>query len=318
MMDTNAKIYVAGHRGLVGSALVRQLGAAGYRNITGRTHDDLDLTDFLQVESFFSLESPDYVFIAAAKVGGIMSNASRPVDFLLDNMKIQNNLMEAAHLYGTKKLLFLGSACVYPKFAQEPVSEDSLLTGELEPSNQWYAVAKISGIKLAQAFRRQHHCDYISAMPTNLFGPGDHYDLQSCHVLPALIRRFHEAKVKGDDVVVCWGDGSARREFLYSDDLADACILAMNGYSEERPINLGSGRMDMTIKELAEAIKLVVGFQGRIEWDISKPNGTPRRALNNGRIETLGWRPKVEFVDGLQRTYADFLDRKCYEQKSQS
>lgn len=308
-MKWNSRIFVAGHRGLVGSALCRQLRDEGYANVYIRTRDEVDLTDLNAVIKFFREYKPEHVFIAAAKVGGILSNASRPVDFLLDNMKIQNNIMEASHLFGVKKLLFLGSACVYPKFAQEPVSEDSLLTGELEPSNEWYAVAKISGIKLAQAYRRQHSCDFISAMPTNLFGPGDHYDLQNCHVLPALIRRFHEAKVSGAESVKCWGDGSARREFLYSDDVADACILAMNRYSDERPINMGSGRMDMTIKELAEAIKLVVGFQGRIEWDITKPNGTPRRALNNSRIETLGWRPQVEFIDGLQRTYEDFKSR---------
>jgi GDP-L-fucose synthase len=302
-------IYIAGHRGLVGQAILNRLAAAGYTHIVGKSHSDLDLTDRSAVRDWFSAMLPEYVFVAAAKVGGILSNASCPVSFLVDNTKIQMNLMESAHEFGVKKLLFLGSACVYPRLAPEPVSEDSLLTGPLEPSNQWYALAKIHGIKLAQAFRRQRSCDFISAMPTNLYGPGDHYDLQNCHVLPALIRRFHEAKIRGDEFVTCWGDGSARREFLYSDDLADACILAMNKYSDETPINMGSGRMDMTIKELAELIKQVVGFQGRIEWDITKPNGTPRRALNNSKIETLGWKPKVGLVQGLMRTYEDFLTR---------
>lgn len=306
-MNSGRKIYVAGHLGLVGSALVRRLHAAGCHNIVTATRDQVDLTISEDVLNFYDRHRPEYVFIAAAKVGGVCSNNRNEASFLLDNLKIQNNLIEGAHLFGAKKLLFLGSACVYPRCAPEPVTEQALLTGPLEPSNQWYAVAKIAGLKLCQAYRRQHGCDFISAMPTNLYGMGDKYDLRSCHVLPALLRRFHEAKVGGDESVTCWGTGAPRREFLYSEDCADACITLMNHYSGAHPVNIGTGS-DMTIAELARAVADTVGYPGQIVWDTSKPDGTPRRLLDTSKIAMLGWSPKVVFKHGLRLTYQNYVE----------
>jgi GDP-L-fucose synthase len=307
-MNNDSRIYVAGHRGLVGSALCRMLKASGFETIITATHSDLNLCDPIGVREFFQQHRPEYVFLAAAQVGGVGSNEHHEVDFLLGNMTIQNNVLLQSMIFGVKKLLFLGSACIYPRMASEPVREADLLTGSLEPSNQWYAIAKIAGLKLCQAFRRQYGCDFISAMPTNLYGPGDKYDLQSCHVLPALIRKFSEAKLRGESSVTCWGTGTARREFLYSYDLADACVELMNHYSGEDPVNIGTGR-DMTISELADAIAHTVGYTGRIEWDTTKPDGTPRRLLDNSKLIDLGWRPQVKFMDGLRMTYEDFIGR---------
>ena len=306
-MNKDAKIFVAGHNGLVGSALVRRLRLAGYNNLVTASRQEVDLTWRSAVRGFYARENPEYVFIAAAKVGGVCSNDHNEATFLLDNLQIQNNLIEGAKDFHAKKLLFLGSACIYPRLAPEPVKEDSLLTGPLEPSNQWYALAKIAGLKLCQAYRRQHGCDFISCMPTNLYGPGDKYDLKSSHVLPALIRKFHEAKCGNAPSVTCWGTGAPRREFLYSDDCADACIALMERYSDESPVNIGTGA-DMTISELADAIAGTVGFTGQIRWDTSKPDGTPRRLLDNSKLAALGWKPKVNLVEGLRRTYRDYFE----------
>ncbi len=303
-----ARIYVAGHRGLVGSAIWRELQAKGYTNLIGRTHTELDLVEEESVQTFFSEERPEYVFIAAAKVGGILANDQRPVDFLWTNLQIQNHLIRAAHHTGVKKLLFLGSSCIYPKLAPQPLKEDYLLTGPLEPTNQWYAVAKIAGIKLCQAYRRQYGCDFISAMPTNLYGLNDNYDLQSSHVLPALIRKFHEAKVQGAPHVVCWGTGAPLREFLYADDLARACLFLMQNYSEEQFINIGYGS-DVTIRELAQTVRTVVGFKGEVVWDTTKPDGTPRKLMDSSRLFNLGWKPRIDLQAGIRLAYADFLQR---------
>lgn len=307
-MNLDSSIFVAGHRGLVGSALVRLLTARGFTNIVTRSKVGLDLTDEEQVCRFFSQTAPEYVFLAAAKVGGILSNAKNEATFLLDNLKIQNSVISNAHRFGTKKLLFLGSACIYPRDAVEPVTEDSLLTGPLESSNEWYALAKIAGIKLCQAFRRQHGSDFITAQPVNLYGPNDHYELASCHVLPALIRRFHEAKFNHIPAVTCLGSGEARREFLFSDDLAEACLILMENYSGESPVNIGTG-YDMTIRELAESIADTVGFGGNIYWDTSKPDGTPSRLLDTTKISNTGWKQKVFLREGLRRTYGDFVNQ---------
>lgn len=307
-MNLDSTIFVAGHRGLVGSAIVRALQARGFYNIVTATRSQLDLTCISNVSNFFTLNQPEYVFLAAAKVGGVCSNKLNEASFLLENMQIQNNVLHCAQQNAVKKLLFLGSACVYPRLAAEPVTEDSLLSGPLEPSNQWYALAKIAGLKLCQAMRRQYGCNFISAMPTNLYGPKDHYSLESCHVLPALIRRFHEAKFNEIPAVTCWGSGEPRREFLYSDDLAEACLLLMEKYDDEEPINVGTG-YDMTIRELAESIADTVGFGGSIHWDTSKPDGTPRRKLDISKITELGWKQKVFLREGLRRTYGDFVDQ---------
>jgi GDP-L-fucose synthase len=308
-VNKDALIYVAGHRGLVGSALVRQLKVRGYHNLLLEGHQRLDLTNLSSVAYFFGRHRPDYVFLAAARVGGVCSNNKHEADFLLQNLQIQNNVIECAHKYGAKKLLFLGSACVYPRLAPEPVVESDLLCGPLESSNQWYAIAKIAGLKLCQAMRRQHGCDFISAMPTNLYGPGDKYDLESCHVLPALIRRFAEAKQSSAPAVTLWGDGTPRREFLYSDDCAEACISLMEGYSDESPVNIGTGS-DMTIEQLACDVAYVVGYEGVIRWDKSKPNGTPRRLLDTTKITKLGWKPKMDLINGLRRTYGDYVNQR--------
>lgn len=305
-MEKDARIYVAGHRGLVGSAIMRHLIAEGYTNIITADHAELDLRSYADTYYLFETKLPQYVFLAAAKVGGIAANDSFPVDFLLHNLEIQNNVIQLAHRFGTKKLLFLASSCIYPRMAPQPIPEDALLSGPLEATNQWYAIAKIAGIKLCQAYRRQFRSDFISVMPTNLYGPNDNYDLHSAHVIPAMIRRFHEAKKHGDQSIQLWGTGTARREFLHADDLARACALLMSEYSAEEIINIGSG-VEMRINELAEMIQKVVGYQGDIRWDFSKPDGTPRKLLNSHKIQSMGWRPKVKMEEGLRMAYADFL-----------
>jgi GDP-L-fucose synthase len=304
-MNPDAPIYVAGHRGLAGSAIWRELQRQGYTRLLGRTRAETDLRNPAAVEKFYAAEKPEYVFIAAAKVGGIHANNTQPAAFLLENLQIQNNLIEGAYRAGVKKLLFLGSSCIYPKLAPQPLKEEYLLTGPLEPTNEWYAVAKIAGIKLCQAFRRQYGCHFISAMPTNLYGPGDNYDLQTSHVLPALIRKFHQAKISGAPAVACWGTGSALREFLHSDDLAAACVFLMRHYDEEQFINVGSST-ELTIRQLAEMIQRIVGFPGAIEWDTSKPDGTPRKLMDSSRLLALGWKPKIDLETGLARACQDF------------
>jgi GDP-L-fucose synthase len=304
-MNNTSRIYVAGHRGMVGSAIWRELQRQGFTGLTGRTRAELDLLDAKAVNSFFADEKPEYVFVAAAKVGGIHANNTQPAEFLYDNLQIQNNLIHAAFLNKVKKLLFLGSSCIYPKFAPQPMKEEHLLTGPLEETNQWYAIAKIAGIKLCQAYRRQHGCDFIAAMPTNLYGPNDNYDLQLSHVLPALLRKFHEAKISGTAEVVCWGTGSPLREFLYADDLARACVFLMQNYSEEQFINVGSGS-EIAIKNLAETIHRIVGFEGRVVWDKSKPDGTPRKLMDSSRLFALGWQPQVDLEAGIRLAYEDF------------
>lgn len=306
-MDQQAKIYVAGHRGLAGSSIVRCLRRRGYTNLVQRTHAELDLTDQAAVEAFFHDERPDYVFLAAAKVGGIHANNSYPAEFIRDNLAIQTNVIHSAWANGVKKLLFLGSSCIYPKFAPQPMPESCLLTGELEPTNEWYAIAKISGIKMCQAYRRQYGFDAISLMPTNLYGPGDNFDLQNSHVLPALLRKFHEAKVRGDKEVVVWGTGTPRREFMHVDDLGAAAVFLMENYSDEIFVNVGVGS-DVSIRELAAIVKDVTGFQGRIVQDTSKPDGTPRKLMDVSRLNGLGWHAQVELREGIAQTYAWFVE----------
>ena len=305
-MDQAASIFVAGHRGLAGSAIVRRLRQAGFDNLLLRTHAELDLTDAAAVDAFFAREQPAYVFLAAARVGGIHANNTYPVDFLRDNLQIEINVIDAAHRHGAAKLVFLGSSCIYPKFAPQPMPEDCLLTGALEPTNEWYAIAKIAGIKLCQAYRRQYGFNAISLMPTNLYGPGDNFHLANSHVLPALIRKFHEAKVSGAGEVVVWGSGTPRREFLHVDDLADACLFLMQHYDDERIINVGVGE-DVSILELATLVQRVVGFEGRIVLDPSKPDGTPRKLLDVSRLTALGWRARIDLVDGIRETYRWYL-----------
>ena len=307
-MNENSRVYVAGHRGLVGSALWRELQRQGFKHLIGRGREEVDLLESAAVEKFYAELKPEFVFVAAARVGGILANDQQPASFLFENLQLQNNLIHGAWRAGVRKLLFLGSSCIYPKLAPQPLKEDYLLSGPLEPTNQWYAVAKIAGIKLCQAYRRQHGCDFISAMPTNLYGLNDNYDLQTSHVLPALIRKFHEAKRSGVDKVTCWGTGSPRREFLYADDLARACVFLMQHYSEEQFLNVGCGR-DVTIRELAELVRDVVGFKGEIDWDTSKPDGTPRKLMDSGRLLALGWKPQVDLQTGLGLVYRDFLSR---------
>jgi GDP-L-fucose synthase len=305
-MDLDAPIFIAGHRGMVGSAIWRSLERHGFRNLIGLGRAQLDLLDAHAVEKFFADAKPEYVFVAAARVGGILANSDFPADFLWENLQIQNNLIHNAWRSNVKKLLFLGSSCIYPKMAPQPLKEEYLLTGPLEPTNEWYAIAKIAGIKLCQALRRQHQCDFISAMPTNLYGPNDNYDLQSSHVLPALIRKFHEAKTANAKSVTCWGTGRPLREFLHADDLAEACVFLMQRYSEEQFVNIGSGS-DLSIKELAELVQRVIGFSGEIVWDSSKPDGTPRKLMDSSRIFALGWKPKIDLETGIRRAYEDFL-----------
>jgi GDP-L-fucose synthase len=307
-MKLDSKIYVAGHRGMAGSAIWRELQRTGFTNLIGRTRKELDLLDTAAVREFYRKNEPEYVFVAAAKVGGILANDRQPASFLYENLQIQDNLIYGAFESGVRKLLFLGSSCIYPKLASQPLKEEYLLTGPLEPTNQWYAVAKIAGIKMCEAFRRQHGCDFISAMPTNLYGPNDNYDLQNSHVLPALIRKFHEAKVSGQSKVACWGTGSPLREFLYADDLARACVFLMQHYSEEQFINVGYGS-DITIRALAEIIATIVGFTGEIVWDTSKPDGTPRKLMDSSRLFALGWKPLVDLESGIRLAYEDFLSK---------
>jgi GDP-L-fucose synthase len=300
------RIYVAGHRGLVGSAIVRAIENSENRSWIGKTHSELDLLDRRAVFEFVANENPDAIIIAAAKVGGILANNRYPVQFLSENLQIETNLLDAAHAAGTQRLLFLGSSCVYPKHAQQPIKEESLLTGELEKTNEAYALAKISGLKLVQAYRQQYRHRWISAMPTNLYGPGDNFDLENSHVLPALLRKFHEAKLSGEASVKVWGSGSPRREFLHSDDLALACLHLLENYDDDVPLNVGTG-IDISIKDLAELTSRVVGFSGRIEWDSSKPDGTPRKLLDVSRISNLGWSAKIPLESGLRETYDWFV-----------
>ena len=307
-IKNNPRIFVAGHRGLVGSAIWRNLAEAGYKNFIGRSRGELNLLNAAAVHQFFSEERPEFVFLAAAKVGGIHANNTQPASFIFENLQIQNNIIEAARLTGVEKLLFLGSSCIYPKLAPQPLKEEYLLSGPLEPTNEWYAIAKIAGIKMCQAYRRQYGCDFISAMPTNMYGPNDNYDLQSSHVLPALIRKFHEAKVNRSTTVNCWGTGTPLREFLYADDLASACVFLMQHYSEEQFINVGSGS-EITIRDLSELVKRIVGFSGEIIWDTSKPDGTPRKLMDSSRLFALGWKPRVDLATGIRLAYEDFLSR---------
>ncbi len=307
-IDRNAKIFVAGHRGLVGSAIWRELTAQGFKRVIGKSRSEVDLLDAHAVKQFYATEKPKYVFVAAAKVGGIHANNTQPAAFLYENLQIECNLIHGAHHAGVRKLLFLGSSCIYPKLAPQPLKEEYLLTGALESTNEWYAVAKIAGIKLCQAYRRQYGADFISAMPTNMYGPNDNYDLQTSHVLPALIRKFHEAKTNHAATVTCWGSGTPLREFLYADDLARACVFLLENYSEEQFVNVGFGS-DVTIKELAETVRRIVGFSGDIVWDASKPDGTPRKLMDSSRLFNLGWRPKVNLEEGIRLAYADFLKR---------
>ncbi|MHB9146727.1 MAG: GDP-L-fucose synthase [Symbiobacteriia bacterium] len=301
-MDRHSSIFVGGHRGLVGSAIVRRLERDGFTGILTRTRQELDLRDQATVHRFFGEEHPEYVFLAAAKVGGIMANSTHPADFIRDNLAIELNVIDSAHRYGVKKLLFLGSSCIYPKFAPQPISEEYLLTGELEPTNDAYAIAKIAGIKLCQAYNRQYGTDFICVMPTNLYGPGDNFDLQNSHVLPALIRKFHEAKADQRSSVVIWGTGTPRREFLHVADLADACLFLMDNYSGSELINIGVGE-DLTIMNLARLVADVVGFHGELRFDTTKPDGTPRKLLDVSRLRNLGWKPRISLREGIAQTY---------------
>ena len=304
-MNKDSKIYVAGHRGMVGSAIVRELQRKGYNNIITRTHAELDLTRQEAVESFFEAEKPEYVFLAAAKVGGIAANSAALADFMYQNMMLEMNVIHAAWQNGVKKLEFLGSSCIYPRLAPQPMKEGCLLTSALEPTNEAYALAKISGLKYCEYLNRQYGTDYISVMPTNLYGPNDNYQPESSHVLPAMIRRFHEAKMAGAESVTCWGDGSALREFLYVDDLAELCVFLMNNYSGDETVNAGTGK-ELTIRELAETVAKVVGYEGKILWDASRPNGTPRKLLDVSKATRLGWSYKTELEDGIRLAYNDY------------
>ena len=304
----DARIYVAGHRGMVGSAIWRELERRGFNRLIGRTHAELDLLDGPAVREFYAREKPEYVLDPAGKVGGILANDQHPAEFLFQNLQIQNNVIHGAYQAGVRKLLFLGSSCIYPRLAPQPLKEEYLLSGPLEPTNQWYAVAKIAGIKMCQAYRRQYGCDFISAMPTNSYGPNDNYDLQNSHVLPALIRKFHEAKVAKAPTVTCWGTGSPLREFVYADDIARACVFLLENYSEEQFINVGSAS-EVTIRDLTETVKRIVGFEGDIVWDTSKPDGTPRKLMDNSRLFALGWRPQVDLETGIRLAYEDFVRR---------
>ena len=305
-MNKESKIFVAGHRGMVGSAIVRRLQAEGFTQILTRNRSDLDLLDRLAVRRFFEIERPEFVFDAAARVGGIIANSEKPVEFLIENLTIQNNVIQAAADFGAAKLLFLGSSCIYPKLAPQPISEDSLLTGPLEPTNDAYALAKIAGIKLCQAYAKQHGKNFISAMPTNLYGPNDNFDLRTSHVLPALIRKVHEAKTSGARTVAVWGTGTPRREFLHVDDLADACLFLLNNYDSPEIVNIGCGE-DFTIRELVETVCETLGFDGDLVFDTSKPDGTPRKLLNIEKIRSLGWTPRIPLREGILDAYTWFL-----------
>lgn len=305
-MEKDSKIFVAGHRGMVGSAIVRELRRQGYVNIITRTHAGLDLTDQRAVEDFFSAERPEYVFLAAAKVGGIVANSKAPADFMYVNMMLEMNVINAAWRHGCRKLEFLGSSCIYPRMAPQPMPESCLLTSALEQTNEAYALAKISGLKYCEYLNRQYGTDFISVMPTNLYGPNDNYHPTHSHVLPALIRRFHEAKIAGTPSVTCWGDGSPLREFLYVDDLANLCVFLMNNYSGNETVNAGTGK-ELTIRELTEIVAGTVGYEGKILWDTEKPNGTPRKLLDVSKATALGWSARTELRDGVRMAYEDFL-----------
>ena len=301
-MDKNAKIYVAGHNGLVGSAVVRALKRTGYNNLILKTRKELDLTNQVEVKQFFVNAKPEYVFLAAAKVGGILANDTYSADFIRDNLLIETNIIDSAHQAGVKKLIFLGSSCVYPKLAPQPIKEEYLLTGELEVTNKAYAIAKIAGIIMCQSYAKQHGMRAISVMPTNLYGEGDNFDLETSHVLPAMIRKFHDAKIGNKSEVILWGTGLPKREFLYIDDLAEACVFLMNQYNDTSIINIGTGE-DLSVKELAEMVKKLVGYTGKIVWDKNKPDGTPRKLLDVSKIKSLGWQPKIGLEEGIQKTY---------------
>lgn len=306
-MNNKSKIFVAGGQsGLVGTAIVRNLKAKGFTNILTKTRRELDLLDKRAVEAFFEKEKPDYVFLAAAKVGGVWANNTKKADFIYDNLQIQTNIIYNAWKYKTKKLVFLGSSCIYPKFAKQPIKEEYFMTGPLEPTNDAYATAKIAGIKMCQSFNDQYKTNFISVMPTNLYGPNDNFDLNDSHVLPAMIRKFHEAKIQNKKEVVLWGDGSPSREFLYVDDMADACVYLMEHYDSSEIINIGCGK-DQTIKKLAETVQKIVGFKGKIQWDTTKPNGTPKKQLDVKKLFSFGWRPKVALLKGIQMEYDWFL-----------
>jgi GDP-L-fucose synthase len=306
-MKKDSKIYVAGHRGLVGSAIVRNLKKKGYTNIIGRTHSEVDLKNQTSVKKFFEEKKPEYVFLAAAKVGGINANNTAPADFIYENLEIQNNVIKAAFDFKAKKLLFLGSSCIYPKMCLQPIKEEYLLSGYLEPTNEAYALAKISGLKMCQFFKRQYGANFISCMPTNLYGPNDNFDLNSSHVMPALIRKFHEAKNNKEKFVEVWGTGKPLREFLYVDDMADGCVFLMENYDGEEHVNIGTGK-EVTIRELAEMIKEVVGFEGELRFNTEKPDGTPRKLLDVSKLESLGWKYKVELKEGIKSAYDWFND----------
>lgn len=307
-MEKSAKIYIAGHRGMVGSAILRKLESEGFHNIITRTSSELDLRNQADVRAFFEAERPEYIFLAAAKVGGIMANNIYRAEFLNDNLLIQNNVIDSAYRTDAKKLMFLGSSCIYPKLAPQPLREDSLLTGLLEPTNEPYAIAKIAGIKMCEAYRSQYGSNFISVMPTNLYGPNDNYDLNNSHVLPAMIRKFHEAKEEGKPFVELWGTGSPLREFLHADDLAAACYFLMQNYNEAGFLNIGVGS-DVTIKHLAEMIRKVVGFEGEIKWNTDKPDGTPRKLMDVSKLHALGWKHTIDLEEGIRRTYQDFLEK---------
>lgn len=305
-MEKESKIYVAGHRGMVGSAIVRKLTSLGYTNLLTRTSTELDLRNQQQVADFFEVEKPEYVFLAAAKVGGIMANNTYRADFLYENLAIQNNIIHGSYLNKVKKLMFLGSSCIYPKLAPQPLKESYLLSGYLEQTNEPYAIAKIAGIKMCEAYRAQYGCNFISVMPTNLYGTNDNYDLVNSHVLPAMIRKFHEAKEKGASEMTLWGTGSPMREFLHADDLAEACLFLMENYNESELVNIGTGE-DVTIKNLAALVKQIIGFQGEIVWDNSKPDGTPRKLMDVSKLHGLGWHHKIALEDGIKLAYQNFL-----------
>lgn len=305
-LEKQAKIYVAGHRGMVGSAIVRKLQGLGYTNLVLKTSAELDLRDQVKVAEFFATEKPDYVFLAAAKVGGIVANNTYRADFLYENLAIQNNIIHSSFVNKVKKLMFLGSSCIYPKLAPQPLKESYLLSGYLEETNEPYAIAKIAGIKMCEAYRAQYGCDFISVMPTNLYGPNDNYDLENSHVLPAMIRKFQEAKERGDASMTLWGSGAPMREFLHADDLAEACVYLMETYSDVELVNIGTG-IDVTIKELAETVKEIVGFTGTIQWDRTRPDGTPRKLMDVSKLHSLGWKHKIELKEGISLAYQDFL-----------
>lgn len=305
-MDRSAKIYVAGHRGMVGSAIVRGLVAKGYPNIICRTHRELDLTNQAAVAAFFADEKPEYVFLAAAKVGGIVANSNERAQFLYENMMIECNVIHQSYVSGVKKLMFLGSSCIYPRLARQPMVESELLTGLLEPTNEPYAIAKIAGIKMCEAYRAQYGCNFVSVMPTNLYGEGDNYDLTSSHVLPAMIRKFHEAKIDGRSCVELWGTGAPLREFMHADDMADATIFCMENYNDSEHINVGSGE-EVSIKELAELVQEITDYAGKIVWDSSKPDGTPRKLMDSSKLFAMGWKPQIKFKEGVKRVYNEYI-----------